>query len=141
MDRQELVWALSRISAPVRPCHWIATPNGDNGYEWCPDCGYFKVRNLRRHDRKRRNDYILDGGWRTSHDSMPGCHGCGALLDGSLTSYGASSELDYYEEAGLSTDPKVDALYLSEILDNLPEDDGRLELAMSLARALLEKER
>lgn len=136
-ERQNIVFELSRHEAQTKPCHWIATPNGDHGREWCPDCGRFKVRNLRRHDRRRRDDYILDGGWRTSHDTMPMCANCGALLSGYLTGYGASQELDYYEDTGLSNNPPVDALYLSEIIENLPDDDGRLDMAMTFARQVL----
>lgn len=127
---------LDRIAVRCKPCHWISTPNGDHGDEWCPDCGYFKVRNLRRHDRKHRADYILDGGWRTEHDSMPICAGCGAFLDGALTTYGAKQELEYYRECGLSTRRDVDALYLGEIIGSLCFDDEDAPMALELAEAL-----
>lgn len=134
----DLSWRLSMMASETLPCHWIATPDGDEGREWCPDCGWAKVRNLRRRDRRRRSHYILDGGWRTNHDSMPICAGCGAFLDGYLTSFGASQELDYYCEAGLSTSAAVDALYLSEILDSIDQDDDEaVAAAVALAREVL----
>lgn len=137
-ERQALGWELDKIAAPTRPCHWIKTPNGDQGNEWCPHCGYFKVRNMRRRDRRRGADYILDGGWRTDSDIMPMCHACGAYLDASLTSYGASEQLEYYREAGLNGPRDVDALYLSEILNSLSEKDTEgLALATDLARKIL----
>lgn len=128
---------LDRIAVKRRPFHWILTPDGDHGEEWCPDCGHFKVRNLRRHDRKRRADYILDGGWRTEHDGIRICAGCAAFLDGGLTTYGAKSELEYYRECGLSTQRDVDALYLSEIIGSLCFDDEDAPFALSLAEAVV----
>lgn len=135
-DGYKLMWELSRHAVETPRCHWISTPEGDQGHEWCPRCGYYKVRNLKRHDRGRRADYFLDGGWRTSHDSMPMCAGCGVLLDGALTSCGARQELDYYEENGLSTNRAVDALYLSEILSEIPDDQTAVALAQQLLQAI-----
>lgn len=132
-----LAFDLDRIAVPRRPCHWIATPDGDSGYEWCPTCGRAKARHLRRHDRRHRSDYILDGGWRTEHDSLPICHGCGAYLDGSLTGYGASYELDHYLENGLSTDPSVDAVYFAEIIGAMLPDHEDAPRAFALAEAVI----
>lgn len=120
---RNLAWDLAKVAIATKNCHWISTPNGDQGREWCHDCGRAMVRHLRRRDRKNREDYILDGGWRTEHDSMPICAGCGTFLGGNLTAHGASQEMLYYEENGLSTRPDVDALYLSEIIDALDDDD------------------
>lgn len=128
---------LDKVAAKRRNCHWISTPDGDNGYEWCPTCVYYKVRNLRRHDRRRREDYRVDGGWRTEHDSFPICHGCGAFLDGSLTEYGAREEIEYYRSSGLSTRADVDALYLSEIAGALNEDDEEAPFVFSMAKKVL----
>ncbi|WP_370677574.1 hypothetical protein [Pleomorphomonas sp. PLEO] len=116
---RDLAWQLSKVAQETKPCHWISTPDGDQGDDWCPDCGNYKVRNLRRHDRRRRREYILDGGWCTDHDSMPFCAGCGSILSGSLTSYGSAEELAYYLENGLSETPRVDAIYLAEIMEAL----------------------
>lgn len=135
---RDLIWDLNRVAAPVKDCHWIVTPEGDQGREWCPDCGSAKVRNMRRHDRKRRADYILDGGWRSSHDYMPACAGCGSLLDSALTSYGARAELENYEELGSSTEPAIDAIYLCEIIEALEDEDREFAaLAARLGRKLL----
>ena len=116
-----LLWPLANKIA-LKRCHWIVTPDGDLGTEWCTDCGYFKVRNLRRHDRKRRQDYLLDGGWRTDHDHTPFCEACGELLDGNLTNYGSVTELEHYQEYGFSTNVILDAYFLEEMLCNLPND-------------------
>lgn len=114
--------ALSERLAPMIPDkrlpspRWIVTPDGDLGTEWCTDCGYYKVRNLRRHDRKRREDYILDGGWPTEEDSHKFCAGCGVRLDVSLTRHGVEEELHHYEEYGFTTRPGEDAYEIREML-------------------------
>lgn len=96
---------------------WIVTPDGDLGSEWCRNCGYYKVRNLRRRDRRRAEDYILDGGWRTEEDGHRFCAGCGVRLDVGLTKHGVYEEVDHFEELGFSTDPEADAYELGELLD------------------------
>ncbi|WP_029002804.1 hypothetical protein [Azorhizobium doebereinerae] len=126
MDRYELGAALDAIAAPTKPLHWVG--GADDGRDWCRDCARAVVRHLRRHDRKNRDDYVLDGGWRREQDSMPTCSGCGAHLSADLTRYGAEEEAAYYLENGLSNTLEgraVDALYLSEILANLPDGEDR----------------
>lgn len=124
---------LAKLSSSVKTkrCHWINTPNGDLGAEWCTDCGLYKLRNLRRRDRKHRDDYILDGGWRTCHDVTQFCCSCGALLDGSLTEYGAREELEHYASQGFRPGDPFDAHHLGEMLFGLPEKDAAegLEIA------------
>lgn len=100
----------------IRYPRWISTPDGDQGEEWCSDCGYYKVRNLRRRDRKRRTDYILDGGWRTEEDHFCNCVACGVILDVSLTDYGLEEAVRTFEECGLSTSTQVDAYEIGEML-------------------------
>lgn len=134
----DLSAALQPFAAPTKPCHWLRTPDGDPGTEWCPDCGHSKLRNLRKHDRKRRDDYILDGGWPMEQDSLPTCVSCGAFLRASLTAYGAQYELDHYLENGLQGPHDVDALYLSEILDSIDPEDDDFGEAIRLGSALLE---
>lgn len=116
------VGALSGQLAPLIPKmrlpypRWIVTPDGDLGSEWCTDCGYYKVRNLRRHDRKRREDYILDGGWRTEEDGHKFCAGCGVRLDVCLTREGVEEEVGHFEEWGFTTNSGEDAYEISEML-------------------------
>lgn len=109
---------------------WISTPDGDEGSEWCSDCGYFKVRNLRRHDRRRREDYILDGGWRTEEDHFCFCAGCGVQLDVCLTDYGVQEAIATFEECGFSTSRAHDAYEISELLNAVEyrsDDDAETE--------------
>jgi len=135
----EIQYELYRIAIQVRDCHWISTPRGDQGHEWCPSCGRAKVRNMRRRDRRHRRDYHLDGGWRTDHDSFPVCRGCGAFLNGYLTKCGAREEIEGFRERGISTRAEIDALILNEIIDGLPNDetDDDVRLALKIANEIL----
>lgn len=124
---------------------WIVTPDGDLGSEWCGDCGYYKVRNLRRHDRKRRGDYILDGGWRTEEESFKFCAACGVRLNVCLLKYGVLEEVAHYEEWGFSTNAGEDAYEISEMLsaveyraDNDDEADLRQRVVAVAERFLAE---
>lgn len=104
---------------PIRYPRWISTPDGDLGSEWCSDCGYYKVRNLRHRDRKRQRDYILDGGWRTEEDHFCFCEGCGVRLNVCLTDYGAEEAIRTFEECGFSTAKNQDAYELVELLERV----------------------
>ncbi len=102
---------------PKKFPHWISGPDGDLGSEWCGDCGYYKVRNMRSHDRKRRRHYTLDGGWRTEEEGFRYCTSCGCRLDVSLTDYGARDELSRYEDDGFTTSVGCDAYEIGELLE------------------------
>lgn len=107
---------------PVRELQgprWISTPDGDEGQEWCDSCGYYKVRNLRRRDRKRRGDYFLDGGWRSEQENFCFCAGCGQRLEVSLLEYGIINTLECFAECGFSTNPAEDAYEIGEVLHAL----------------------
>lgn len=95
---------------------WISTPDGDQGSEWCADCGYYKVRNMRRRDPKRAESYILDGGWRTEEDSFKFCAGCGVRLDVCPTEHNVEESAFHYAECGFTTDPGEDAYEINEML-------------------------
>lgn len=143
--RAQLAPFISDIRYP-KP-RWISTPHGDAGYLWCSDCGYYVVRNLRRRDRKNRDDYLLDGGWSTEQESFCFCHGCGTRLDIGLTAYGVREEVAHYEECGYSTSPAEDAYELNEILSAIAyrsdrEGESEAELrnaAITLAQGLLDQ--
>ncbi|WP_421565941.1 hypothetical protein [Ochrobactrum sp. EDr1-4] len=88
--------------ARVENAHWIVTPEGEyvsnNGNEWCFDCGSAKLKNLRKHNRKNADGYILDGGWAIDHDTPPMCAHCGVKLRASLLVYGGIYELDHFRD-------------------------------------------
>jgi hypothetical protein len=101
----ELLDALRPLASQckVKADHWIRMPNGgsyetDNGSEWCRDCASFMIRHLRKKDPKRRDEYILDGGWASEHDTPPMCCQCGAKLTASLLTYGGIYELEHFAE-------------------------------------------
>lgn len=103
---------------PVKNHHWISTPDGDLGSEWCGDCGYYMVRHLRRRDKKQRRDYLLDGGWRTESDHTCWCAGCGMRLDCCLTDYGANEELAHYRTYGIQSFCAEIAYDLADLVDH-----------------------
>lgn len=131
----------------VRMPRWISTPDGDLGTEWCSDCGYFKVRNLRRRDPKRREEYILDGGWRTEEEHFCSCINCGVQLDICLTDYGLASEIEHYETGGYSTSIQTDAYEIGQMLDAVewrddkekPEARERRQAVVAIARGFLKQ--
>lgn len=126
-EKVALIASKERLPYP----RWISTPDGDLGSEWCSDCGYYKVRNLRRRDRKRREDYILDGGWRTEEENFLNCTACGVALDVSLTDFGVEQVLETYEENGFTTSRTSDAREIGELLSSVEyrfeRDDERSE--------------
>lgn len=132
---------------PIKYPRWISTPEGDLGTEWCSDCGYYKVRNLRRNDRKRRSDYILDGGWRTEEEHFCFCKACGVTLDVCLTDYGAEEAIRTFEECGFSTSQQQDAYELSELLDRVEyashsgDNPDQRAAVVALAKAFLAERR
>lgn len=126
----------------VKDCHWISTPNGDYGMEYCDDCGEKLVEKLRSEDQENADDYILDGGWRTDHDTTVWCEDCGVRLNGALTDYGASEELAHYVCEGIhSFSPEV-AYDISELIDHYDwqSDNSDMKEAnecIALAKAFL----
>lgn len=136
MTEQGYVPEISALMEQVAPIaagtklkfpRWISTPDGDQGEEWCPDCGYYMWRHLRRHDRKRREDYFLDGGWRTESDGFRFCAGCRIRLDVCLTDYGVEENINHYEECGFSASPRDDAWEINELLEAVHYRSGDSE--------------
>jgi len=88
--------------AKVEDAYWISTPDGEyrssDGAEWCFDCGNPMVKHLRKNDKSRRDDYILDGGWVCEHETPPHCAHCGVKLRASLLVYGGIYELEHFRE-------------------------------------------
>lgn len=114
--------AINAIAAPFRAevetMHWISTPNGDEGSEWCYDCGKAKVDELRGADPDNSDDYFLDGGWAIEDDSTCWCERCGVRLDSIMTDYCASSELDHYVTNGIVSFCEEIAYDISELVDH-----------------------
>lgn len=123
----EITALISEIASRWPPrrhpnAYWIAGPAEDYG-DWCRSCGMFKLRNVRRRDRKRRDEYLLDGGWRTEHDHRLFCSGCHVKLDGSLTTYGVEAELEHFTYYGVRPGSAGDADDLLEVLEALEWTD------------------
>lgn len=140
-DLLEIIEPIGDPAAPKKYPRWISTPDGDEGREWCTDCGWHKLRNLRRRerDRSKRGDYILDGGWRTEEEHFCFCAHCGCRLDISLTDYGVDEALACFEECGFSTAQTEDAYEIGEVLRSVEfrySDDADTEERRRRAIAL-----
>jgi RNA polymerase-binding transcription factor DksA len=95
---------------------WISTPEGDQGEDWCSDCGTHKLKNMRKKDRRRRDEYILDGGNSAlERDEFGHCAGCGVYLKVSLI----EAPFEVFEECGFSSSKEADAYEIREMLDTV----------------------
>jgi hypothetical protein len=138
---------VSRLARQVKDSYprWICIPGGgyyetNNGSEWCLDCGYYMMRHLRRKDRSRSKDYLLDGGWRTESDTHSFCAHCNCWLRISLTDYGVDEELRHYRENGVLLNPVSDEAYSLDILLSAVSGTAQEEEVEALARALVARE-
>jgi hypothetical protein len=96
--------------------HWVH--GGDESKCWCYSCCYYKARNLRRHDKNNRKEYIVDGGWGTEEDGSRSCVGCGKPLEITLTKSGVVEELEHFLTYGfLSDDDTIHPVTAWELLD------------------------
>ncbi|RWN35823.1 hypothetical protein [Mesorhizobium sp.] len=118
----DALWPLAS-KYPVKPDHWITTPRGEyetyHGYrEWCRECATFMIRHLRRKDPRNREEYRLDGGWRSEHDGPIYCAQCGVRLTSAMLSTGAGEEVGHYAEN--PPDPTPQCAYdIHEVLQAL----------------------
>lgn len=74
--------------------HWVH--GDDEAQDWCHSCCTFKVRHLRRRNKKNRDDYSVDGGYGSESDGVAVCAGCGELLAYSLSDSGVREELWHF---------------------------------------------
>lgn len=128
----EMIEAVRRIAAKsdYEPACWISGPDGDNGQDWCARCGRFKVRNMRRRDRRRGSEYCLDGGWLTEMEHFPFCAGCGGRLDCIILKYGIMDTVWHFSEYGFTTEPDQDAWEIQACLEQVeyvsPDEDDQI---------------
>lgn len=107
--------------------HWIG--GGDHSFSYCRPCAVKEVERLRKADPA--GEYFVDGGWGGESDGPRFCDNdaCGKPLSVSLTDYGASSELDHFEEHGVSLRSPGDCYELSEVISScgweLDNDNSR----------------
>lgn len=113
---------IDAIAAPfrseVQDMHWISTPNGDEGSEWCYNCGNARIDELRAANPQHSEDYFLDGGWAIEDDSTCWCERCGVRLNSIMTDYCASSELDHYVATGIVSFCEEIAYDISELVNH-----------------------
>ncbi|MDH1268935.1 hypothetical protein N5C81_15020 [Rhizobium pusense] len=104
--------------AEVEAMRWISTPNGDEGSEWCYDCGKAKVEELRAADPEHSDDYFLDGGWAIEDDCTCWCERCGVRLKSIMTDYCAGQELSHYVNNGIVSFCEEIAYDIAELVNH-----------------------
>lgn len=118
-DLAKKVEALAATVVDSNPL-WICTPCGEyetnNGNDWCEDCAVPMFKHLRRKDKRRRDDYFLDGNGRIESDTHRFCAHCGKWLRISLTSYGVEEELAHYLENGFNVADVPNEAYSIDLL-------------------------
>ena len=77
---------------------------------------------------------IIDGGWSTEHDSAPFCEGCGRLLEGSLTNYGISEEVEHFAAFRFRKMTPIRAFELERIFDRAAYVEDKAALAVIVER-------
>lgn len=129
---REYIAELAEGASEAAPCHWIHGANEIDDLDcteaddFCRPCAEKKLAAFAEAHPDRAeaiafNEYGVDGGWRTDHDSAPFCATCGVKLIGSLTDYGAHSELEHFEENYPRDCEEWEAL--GNAIENLGEDD------------------
>lgn len=118
------------------PCHWFGADFHDPGEDFCRECAERLVDEKYKANPKaftklfgecesaeERYGEAIDGGWWIEHDSPPYCETCGTPLEGSLTEYGMSEEIEALtgEYAPSFRDANSWAT-LSDAVGNLPDD-------------------
>jgi hypothetical protein len=99
--------------------YWLS--NDDSGATYCRKCALEAL--------KAKPDAKLEGGCGCEGDSCEHCETCGKCLDYTLTSYGASTEIDHYSKVRfrgpLSRD---EAYHLARMFDANPDDAAALKI-------------
>lgn len=120
------------------PCHWVACADEDS-VDYCREHALKRIEEIKAESPDR--EPILDGGWPSDHDSTPYCQyeGCGALLDGALTSYGAEQEIDHFLDYGFDPASDDDCRAMAEVVSTLhwgqyAEADVRVKFETLLQR-------
>lgn len=145
----DIVEALRPLASQVetKEAHWITTPDGEHanehgGNDWCEECAEKEIEGLRAKDADNADDYRLDGGWASEHDSPPHCAGCGVRLQANLTAAGGIYELDHFREHAPEPGNAGHAYEVSEMLDAFrcvdPEHEEAAREAIAIGRKLAE---
>lgn len=114
------------------PLRWV---HGDgSGDDLCRECAEKVVA-------AGKGEFV-DGGWGAQEcDCIPYCDGCGALLSGWLTDYGAEEELAHYRENPPdSLIGPYDALHIARLLDAMPDNEEVRDIAEAAANAIIRRQ-
>lgn len=148
-DIFQMKFALSVMAIAAEPeesARWIVTHEGDEGEEYCSDCGNARVAELREQFPDHKDDIYLDGGWNIQMDHHPFCCKCGTRLDGDPTDYCISEEISHFLENGFhcvnaEIAYEIEAIVSSfeyQFANESPERTKNRESARTLGRSYLE---
>lgn len=98
-----------------KDAYWIY--GADAGNDYCQECAEAEIEKLKAAEPDE--EYKLDGGWRTEHDSTPFCETCHCRLDGGLTYYGAEQVLEHFLEHGVDLESADDCLSMEEVINTI----------------------
>lgn len=98
---------------PSEPEHWIH--GADEGFSYCLECCEEEVKRLSKENPKE--EYSVDGGWKTEGDSTPFCEICGQLLENTLTDYGCEEEVNHFLLNGFDPKSDDDRRAMSEVIN------------------------
>lgn len=114
-ERLDAIFSARTVEA--KDAYWI--DGADSGEDYCYDCAKKEVEKLRQKDPENSEEYCIAGGYRTEHDGTPFCTTCSCRLDGNLTDYGASSEVDHFLECGFDPDSADDCFSMNEVVSTI----------------------
>jgi len=77
---QPIAWSIELDNV-----HWVN--NCDASYTWCGSCAKYFARHMRRHSKKNRYEYFVDGGWGSEEDGATRSN-TGRLLTGYISGRG-----------------------------------------------------
>lgn len=120
-DRLQKFFADGAAKFSPKDAYWI--DGADAGDDYCLPCAerelvkdIARYRRLPKKDRAKAERPSLGGGYSTEHDGPPFCATCGAVLDGSLTDYGAEEEVSHFTTYGFDIFSDDDRRAMSEVI-------------------------
>jgi hypothetical protein len=112
-NKLEALFAAGAAKEDVVDAYWIH--GADTGEDYCFACAKKAVAALSAKDPA--GEYSVDGGYPCERDSLPFCETCGLRLDGCLTDYGCSEELDHFIENGFAPANTSDCYSMDEVIN------------------------